>query len=63
MDQFEASEVQAQIATGLGPVEAVPAGPPAAGPYGPALTEPVPSAGRALRSAGRALPTFGGQDQ
>ncbi len=51
------------VAAGSEPVKAAPAGPPAAGPHGPALTEPNPSAGRAIRSAGKNLPTFGGQDQ
>ncbi len=51
------------VATGSEPVKAAPMGPLAAGPAGPAVTEPDPSAGRAIRSAGRALPTFGGQDQ
>jgi Zn-dependent protease with chaperone function len=45
------------VATGAEPVKAAPAGPPAAGPDGPTLTEPTPSAERSLRSAGQALPT------
>ena len=47
------------VAPGPEPVKAAPAGPPAAGPDGPALTEPDPSAEESLRSAGMALPTFG----
>jgi Zn-dependent protease with chaperone function len=46
----------AQVATGAEPVKDAPAGPPAAGPDGPTLTEPAPSAERALRSAGPVLP-------
>jgi Zn-dependent protease with chaperone function len=46
-----------QIAPGPEPVKAAPAGPPTAGPDGPTLTEPDPSTGRALTSAGRPLPT------
>jgi len=45
-----------QVAPGSEPVKAAPSEPPAAGPDGPALTEPKPSAGRALMWAGRALP-------
>jgi len=45
------------LAEGPEPVKAAPAGPPAADPDGPTLTEPGPSAREALRSAGRALPT------
>jgi len=63
MDKPGAPEAQTQVAAGPGPVKAVPTGPPAAGPCGPALTEPAPSAGEALTSAGRTLPTFGDQDQ
>jgi Zn-dependent protease with chaperone function len=51
-----------QIAPGPEPVKAAPAGPPAAGPDGPAWTEPDPSAGRAIRSAGKSLPTFSHTD-
>ena len=45
------------VAPGSEPVKAAPAGPPAAGPPGPTLTEPDPSAEQSLRSAGKALPT------
>ena len=45
------------VAPGSEPVKAAPVGPPAAGPDGPALTEPDPSAEESLRSAGPALPT------
>jgi hypothetical protein len=45
------------VAPGVEPVKAAPAGPPTAGPDGPTLTEPTPSAERSLRSAGRTLPT------
>lgn len=48
-----------QLAEGPEPVKAAPAGPPAAGPDGPALTEPSPSASRSLTAAGRALPRTG----
>jgi Zn-dependent protease with chaperone function len=58
IDQLrKASFAPARIAPGPEPVKAAPTGPPAAGPDGPTLTEPDPSAGRALRSAGMALPT------
>jgi Zn-dependent protease with chaperone function len=46
------------LAPGSEPVKVAPAGPPAAGPDGPTLTEPDPSAERSLRSAGLALPTI-----
>jgi Zn-dependent protease with chaperone function len=39
-----ALHVPAQVAPGSEPVKAAPPGPPAAGPDGPALTEPAPSA-------------------
>jgi hypothetical protein len=45
------------VATGAEPVKAAPTGPPTAGPDGPTLTEPTPSAEQSLRSAGPALPT------
>jgi hypothetical protein len=45
------------VAPGSEPVKVAPAGPPAAGPDGPTLTEPAPSAESSLRSAGRTLPT------
>jgi hypothetical protein len=45
-----------EIAEGPEPVKAAPAGPPAAGPGGPALTEPDPTAERSLPAAGPALP-------
>ncbi len=45
------------VAPGSEPVKVAPAGPPAAWPDGPTLTEPDPSAGESLRSAGMALPT------
>jgi Zn-dependent protease with chaperone function len=51
-----------RVAPGSEPVKAAPAEPPAAGPVGPALTEPDPSAGRSLRSAGMALPTVSQTD-
>jgi hypothetical protein len=51
-----------QIAPGSEPVKAAPTGPPTAGPDGPAWTEPDPSAGRALTSAGKTLPTFSHTD-
>jgi Zn-dependent protease with chaperone function len=57
------SPVAELVAPGSEPVKAAPVGPPAAGPDGPAWTEPDPSAGRAVRSAGTALPTFGGHDE
>jgi hypothetical protein len=47
----------ALIAPGTEPVKAAPAGPPTAGPDGPTLTEPDPSAEQSHRSAGKALPT------
>jgi Zn-dependent protease with chaperone function len=53
-----ALDLPALVAPGSEPVKAAPAGPPAAGPDGPTLTEPDPSAGESLRSAGMALPTF-----
>lgn len=46
------------VAPGAEPVKAAPSGPPAAGPFGPTLTEPTPSAEQSLRSAGKALPTI-----
>lgn len=46
------------VAPGPEPVKAAPAGPPAAGPDGPTLTEPDPCAEQSLRSAGMALPTI-----
>jgi Zn-dependent protease with chaperone function len=52
-----ALDLPALVAPGSEPVKAAPAGPPAAGPDGPTLTEPDPSAEQSLRSAGRALPT------
>lgn len=45
------------VAPGAEPVKGAPSGPPAAGPCGPTLTEPAPSAEQSLRSAGKALPT------
>jgi hypothetical protein len=51
-----------QVAPVSSSVKAAPAGPPAAGPDGPAWTEPDPSAGRAIRSAGKSLPTFSHTD-
>jgi hypothetical protein len=45
------------VAPGAEPVKAAPTGPPTAGPSGPTLTEPDPSAEQSLRSAGKALPT------
>jgi Zn-dependent protease with chaperone function len=45
-----------QVAERPEPVKAAPAGPPAAGPDGPAFTEPDPTASRSLTAAGRALP-------
>jgi hypothetical protein len=45
------------VAPGAEPVKAAPAGPPTAGPDGPTLTEPTPSAERSHRSAGPALQT------
>ena len=50
------------VAPALEPVKAAPTGPPTAGPDGPALTEPNPSAGRALTSAGKNLPTISHTD-
>src|SRR5271166_326060 len=44
-------------------IKAAPPGPPSAGPDGPALTEPDPSAERSVRSAGMALPTIGHTDR
>jgi Zn-dependent protease with chaperone function len=49
-------EEEEQVAEGPEPVKAAPAGPPSAGPDGPALTEPGPTASRSLTAAGRALP-------
>ena len=48
-----------EVAEGPEPVKAAPAGPPGAGPDGPALTEPGPSADRSLTAAGRSLPRAG----
>jgi hypothetical protein len=45
-----------ELAEGPEPVKAAPSGPPAAGPDGPSLTEPGPSAERSITAAGRALP-------
>jgi len=45
------------VAPGAEPVKAAPPGPPTAGPDGPTLTEPTPSAEQSHRSAGKALPT------
>ena len=47
----------AVVAEAPEPVNAAPTGPPAAGPDGPALTEPATSTGRSLTSAGQALPS------
>jgi len=49
------------VAVGPRSLKSAPTGPPAAGPVGPDLTEPGPTAGRALRWAGRALPTSAGR--
>jgi Zn-dependent protease with chaperone function len=55
-----ASSRPVAVAPGSEPVKTAPAGPPAAGPDGPALTEPDPCAESSLRSAGMALPTSAG---
>jgi hypothetical protein len=52
-----APQPAAPVAPGTEPVKAAPPGPPTAGPDGPTLTEPAPSAEESLRSAGMALPT------
>jgi Zn-dependent protease with chaperone function len=46
-------ETTALVTPGSEPVKAAPAGPPAAGPVGPALTEPDPSEKRSPMSAGQ----------
>jgi len=48
-----------RVAPGSEPVKVAPSGPPAAGPVGPTLTEPAPSAGGHLSPAGRTLPETG----
>jgi Zn-dependent protease with chaperone function len=50
----------AAVAPGSEPVKVAPSGPPSAGPGGPTLTEPDPSAFRSMRWAGHTLPTLRG---
>ena len=59
MDQLGASKAQARIAAGPEPVKPDPLGRLRRGLTASSLTEPVPSAGRAIRSAGRALGRVG----
>jgi Zn-dependent protease with chaperone function len=58
----KASSQDLAVAPGPEPVKAAPAGPPSAGPDGPALTEPVPSAGEHSGRQGRPCRPAG-QDQ